>query len=62
MGYVRDGLMLLSGRSFNVQAWWRVGAAEFSVRAWTVRGAIKKGQRIAKLLKPKADLLGVTVR
>jgi hypothetical protein len=49
-------------RTFDTTVWWRVGAATFTVRAWTRKGAIKKARKVATTLKPKADLIGVTVR
>lgn len=48
-------------RTFDTTVWWRVGAATFTVRAFTRNGAIKKAKKIAATLKPKADLIGVTI-
>lgn len=49
-------------RTWNVTVWWRVGAVSGTVRVWTRRGAIKAAKAAAKTAKPKADIMGVTVR
>lgn len=46
---------------FETFVWWRVGSAAFTTRAWTRKGAIKKARRTARILRPKADIMGVTV-
>lgn len=62
MGHVRHGIGGRMIRTFDTTVWWRVGAATFTVRAWTRKGAIKKARKVATTLKPKADLIGVTIQ
>lgn len=49
-------------RTFNVTVWWRVGATSGTVKAWTMKGAIKEARKLARQCKPKADIVGVTVQ
>lgn len=48
-------------RQWECDVWWRIGSVRVFVRAWTRSGAIKEARKVATTLKPKADLIGVTI-
>lgn len=47
--------------AWNVTIGWRASDAFGVVRAWTKRGAIKEGYKLARILKPRADVQFVGV-
>lgn len=49
-------------RTFDTTVWWKFGHARFTVRAWTIKGAIREARKTASALKPEADIVGVTVQ